>query len=743
MTDCLICCEENVKEWGEWECGHKACYLCVLRLRLSSSECVMCKRSSETVRLYTGTASGGGEKHPAQGWNGVLCEGKGLAEKVAKLKIAKCTMCNWKPTGGLKGMLRHCKEEHDKAPCRVCITGRKQMFIHEHPLYTSSELKLHESVEEDCHIDPSNFLGHPLCRFCSTPCYDNGALYEHVTLNHYNCLLCDSAGSSTVTSITVYKDIQKIAEHYRKHHHYCDDCHAEGASKPGYDPAKAVFSSEERLKLHRAKVHKRKLALGDFGVSSNTATQPEEQPAFEPSAQPTAFSIIFVHGSKNQEKILLLENKSARQSQQEPQGTALDRDVSETPGRGRGRGRGRGGRGGTIEPSVAIKQKFAVEFSDKSGMSLKFNPHTRGGLMCHYGDNEAGVVTTIEYNEGDEKLSFAELKKRVKIPKDVHAKGLANLERVCKENNVDYKVIEKIPVVIESKTPTMREASPITEEIQEEVDTLLAVYGDELTPHPTQPTTWTIRIKTTYGENDKEASILMSFSYPKAYPDVPPLIEFNTDSSCGVASSFAVLGYHIKNGLEQAVLADYCPGEPIVYSCIDWVNECFEEQLTVQLASLNLQSEGSSSVEYSNNLLPVDEEVLPPGLNLIEGPPLVDRKSKFVAHCAAVKSAEEAMMVVRSLQSIKRIAVAAHPTIYAYRVVDEKGKVREERDDDGESGAADKLLFFLQRANVQNYIVVVTRWYGGIHLGPDRFKHILTVAKELLQQQNVIPEPKK
>jgi hypothetical protein len=32
-------------------------------------------------------------------------------------------------------------------------------------------------------------------------------------------------------------------------------------------------------------------------------------------------------------------------------------------------------------------------------------------------------------------------------------------------------------------------------------------------------------------------------------------------------------------------------------------------------------------------------------------------------------------------------------------------------------------------------IVVVSRWYGGIKLGPDRFKHINNVARELLESE--------
>ena len=36
--------------------------------------------------------------------------------------------------------------------------------------------------------------------------------------------------------------------------------------------------------------------------------------------------------------------------------------------------------------------------------------------------------------------------------------------------------------------------------------------------------------------------------------------------------------------------------------------------------------------------------------------------------------------------------------------------------------------------NVENVIVVVSRWYGGIHLGPDRFKHINNCTRQILEE---------
>ena len=51
------------------------------------------------------------------------------------------------------------------------------------------------------------------------------------------------------------------------------------------------------------------------------------------------------------------------------------------------------------------------------------------------------------------------------------------------------------------------------------------------------------------------------------------------------------------------------------------------------------------------------------------------------------------------------------------------------------------MIFFLQQQiDVMNVVVIVTRWYGGIHLGPDRFKHINSVARDVLLQQGFIQQ---
>lgn len=55
-------------------------------------------------------------------------------------------------------------------------------------------------------------------------------------------------------------------------------------------------------------------------------------------------------------------------------------------------------------------------------------------------------------------------------------------------------------------------------------------------------------------------------------------------------------------------------------------------------------------------------------------------------------------------------------------------------DDDGEKYAGKKLVNLLTDMNIVG-AVVVARWYGGILLGPQRFDHIVTVAKEAITKR--------
>ena len=56
--------------------------------------------------------------------------------------------------------------------------------------------------------------------------------------------------------------------------------------------------------------------------------------------------------------------------------------------------------------------------------------------------------------------------------------------------------------------------------------------------------------------------------------------------------------------------------------------------------------------------------------------------------------------------------------------------VYKRQDDDGETAAGSRMLHLITIMDVWNVIVVVARWFGGAHIGPDRFKHINSTARE-------------
>ena len=101
-------------------------------------------------------------------------------------------------------------------------------------------------------------------------------------------------------------------------------------------------------------------------------------------------------------------------------------------------------------------------------------------------------------------------------------------------------------------------------------------------------------------------------------------------------------------------------------------------------------------------------------------------------------SEQDVKDALQQLKKMRKVANATH-NIFAYRIKKQNSEVLiQDCDDDGENNAGSRLLHLLQILNVQNYLIIVSRWYGGILLGPDRFKHINNCARNLLKATDVI-----
>ncbi|MES1907228.1 MAG: hypothetical protein MHM6MM_000388 [Cercozoa sp. M6MM] len=107
-----------------------------------------------------------------------------------------------------------------------------------------------------------------------------------------------------------------------------------------------------------------------------------------------------------------------------------------------------------------------------------------------------------------------------------------------------------------------------------------------------------------------------------------------------------------------------------------------------------------------------------------------DRKSVFQGFCAPARSRAEAERFVQALcQDDKRIANATHRCM-AFRLAagEEIGG-----DDDGEKGAWRVMSEQLTKSDALDTVVVVARWYGGVSLGPARFRHIREMARQAIR----------
>lgn len=146
----------------------------------------------------------------------------------------------------------------------------------------------------------------------------------------------------------------------------------------------------------------------------------------------------------------------------------------------------------------------------------------------------------------------------------------------------------------------------------------------------------------------------------------------------------------------------------------------------LQQADLNGEQQGAQLQQPHSIGMPEDL--------IIHGEPFTESKSTFQAHLAPVTSTEDVQNCMTSLLQHNKIRNATH-NILAYRIyVKDRDAWLQDYDDDGEDAAGGRLLHLLQILDIKDTVVVVTRWYGGVKLGPARFTHINNAARMLLDK---------
>lgn len=261
---------------------------------------------------------------------------------------------------------------------------------------------------------------------------------------------------------------------------------------------------------------------------------------------------------------------------------------------------------------------------------------------------------------------------------------------------------------------------------EDEISALEAIYGDEVTKTESSVT---IEL---YATNDvkKEHAIHLQFQLPPEYPSKSS-VTFAISAPWMPRDRKVILTDELKN------IQEVNHGEPVIYLMIerarDILSTTHEElksssNFTVTNLTSTLKNQSLNSEECKSQ---IDNSI-----EIFTGQPFVDRKSTFQAHLAKVKSVDDVNKVKNILLSNKKIASATH-NISAYRISG-PSVVIQDCDDDGETAAGSRLLHLLVILDVKDVLIVVSRWFGGIQLGPDRFKHINNVARDILEVNNLV-----
>lgn len=263
----------------------------------------------------------------------------------------------------------------------------------------------------------------------------------------------------------------------------------------------------------------------------------------------------------------------------------------------------------------------------------------------------------------------------------------------------------------------------LNEQVSDEITSLNAIYGpDTLVASADSQSICILTIP-------NETSISLRISFPSTYPDEIPLITgvHSIGSSTNKNAGSSTLD------LSRSILKEvFSPGSACIYDLI--------EVLLSRLSSSPPFPPVIESEQLSSNDFSINQYAVP---NWSVSSTVTVAKSTFLAHCCAVESLEHAQWCISHLLSNdKKLTKATHNmTVYRIKTHAGSGEVMEYQDynDDGESAAGGRLLRLLQSMEVWNVLVVVSRWFGGIKLGAERFKWINSVARESVVNAGLTP----
>lgn len=259
----------------------------------------------------------------------------------------------------------------------------------------------------------------------------------------------------------------------------------------------------------------------------------------------------------------------------------------------------------------------------------------------------------------------------------------------------------------------------MSEDLENEIEAIQSIYGDDSLQKSNLDGIYVLSIP------NNDASLRLSF--PKNYTDTSPEILGTEHTGEHTRKGY---GKYVVDIARETLRKVFVPGSVCLFDLLQELDLALAEIPAVALPNR----------EDSPNPEQVDSTISHPDPDFIEPPnwilstPHTEKKSTFLARACAVDSPNQAKaFLTHLLDTDKRAAKATH-NITAYRIRAPAGSASEiayqDCDDDGETAAGGRLLHLLQVMDVWGVLVVLSRWYGGVKLGPDRLGIINSVARE-------------
>ncbi|KXG49649.1 uncharacterized protein PGRI_056170 [Penicillium griseofulvum] len=287
---------------------------------------------------------------------------------------------------------------------------------------------------------------------------------------------------------------------------------------------------------------------------------------------------------------------------------------------------------------------------------------------------------------------------------------------------------------------------PENQDLAEEIEAVNAIYEpDTITVTRTTPanaTTNTLDLGPALSNTHTTVVTLqipeqhhLSFilGFEASYPDSRPAVLGTASTAARGEGKIAV------DVLEDIIQRTWQAGAVCLFDVISEVVDVFPE------LSIGQDDGGDSSQTQTVDATDAFEALSLRDAFGIDAPPewilsdvVSEKKSVFVGRVARVTCLAQAQAFIDHLTATDRKVAAATHNISAWRIRQGKGDgeggetVVQDYDDDGETAAGGRLLHVMQLMDVWNVVVVVTRWYGGIQLGPARFRIINDVGRDAL-----------